>query len=207
MNVIEKATVYVKSQKDDKYTPSWLDVRESYIQGHKAAYIESVHKQHFRTSEYMPPTEPGKTHNTVWVLSAGELVYYDYNEEVWYNQDGMDMCVELWTWPPALAVKEEQPTDPKYKLWKHIADEHDLELLDGQLWDIIHIVRSLDAGEKTAHQLEQELKQLQYEKLEMEKQFSKVIGTFEELLKNQFVMCELRDFWRKRAGLVQKCEG
>lgn len=81
----------------------------------------------------------------------------------------MPTHVEIWTWPPALVVEEEEP-------------------------------------EKTAHQLEQQLKQLQYEKREMEKQFSKVIGTFEELLKNQFAICELRDFWRKRAGLVQKCE-
>lgn len=191
MNVIEKATVYVKSQKDDKYTPSWLDVRESYIQGHKAAYIESVHEQHFKTSEYMPPAEPGKKYNTVWVLSAGELVYFDYNEEMWYNDHGMPTYVEIWTWPEAVPVEEEE--EP----------------------------------EKTAHQLEQELKQLQYEKREMEKQIyeakemirqlngfrfqaneqiRQLTKTFEELLTTQFDICELRDLWRKRAGLVQKCE-
>jgi hypothetical protein len=128
MNVIEKATEYVKSQKDDKYTPSWLDVRESYIQGHKAAYIESVHKQHFRTSEYMPPTEPGKTHNTVWVLSAGELVYYDYNEEMWYNEHGMPTHVEIWTWPEAVPVEDELEEDEPEE--EHVDFEIDDRITD-----------------------------------------------------------------------------
>ena len=60
--------------------------------------------------------------------------------------------------------------------------------------------------EKTAHQLSEELKQLQYEKQQMESQFTKVIETFEELLTDRISTCELRDVWRKRAGLVQKCE-
>lgn len=130
MNVIEKATVYVKSQKDDKYTPSWLDVRESYIQGHKAAYIESVHEQHFKTSEYMPPAEPGKKYNTVWVLSAGELVYFDYNEEMWYNDHGMPTYVEIWTWPEAVPVEaepEEEPEDTDDRITELATKLHRLE--------------------------------------------------------------------------------
>ena len=160
MNVIEKATVYVKSQKDDKYTPSWLDVRESYIQGHKDAYIESVHEQYFKTSEYMPPVEPGKKHNTIWVLSAGELVYYDYNEEMWYNEYGMPTHVEIWTWPESVPV-EAEPEEP--------------EDTDRRITELITKI----------HQVE---------------------SVFEELLDSQITINELKDFWRNRAGLIQKCE-
>ena len=171
MNIIEKARQYVRRHKkqNDYERLTWGDVYNAYIQGHKDAYIESVHEQHFKTSEYMPPAEPGKKHNTVWVLSGDEFVYYDYNEKMWYTEQGMPTHVEIWTWPPALAVEEEEP-------------------------------------EKTAHQFQEELKQAQYEKQQMENQFVKVIETFEELLTDQFSICELRDVWRKRAGLVQKCE-
>lgn len=126
MNAIEKARAYVRNhdKQNDYERLTWGDVYNAYIQGSKDAYIKSIHEQHFKTSECMPPTEPGKKHNTIWVLSAGELVYYDYNEEMWYTENGMPTHVEIWTWPQALVVEADTEEDePEVKkAWEEITN-------------------------------------------------------------------------------------
>lgn len=36
---------------------------------------------------------------------------------------------------------------------------------------------------------------------ELEKRYEKLKSVFEEILKDKFVISELRDFWRNRAGI------
>jgi hypothetical protein len=42
---------------------------------------------------------------------------------------------------------------------------------------------------------------------QIDERLSRVIEVFEELLVEQFVICELRDVWRIKAGLETKCKG
>lgn len=160
------------------------------------------HEKIYNASEYLPPRASNYRTFEVIDFDSDEMVYYDYHQKAWLTVWGDFVDVERWKFGEPIKVNQ----DPKHKLFSHMSDEHGVILTDGELWDIINIVRELDKEDKTAHQLAEELKQLQYEKQQMESQFTKVIETLEELLTDQFSICELRDVWRKRAGLVQKCE-
>lgn len=179
MNTIEKAKEYA-----DKYIGNYEisqdDIEEAYIDGSKAMFIRKEHEEIYDADKYLPPR--ANNYRTVEVIDfdSGELVYYDYHQKAWFICIGGFTSVERWKFGEPVKVEPE----------------------------------------KTAHQLQEELKQSRLEIEEMKNvikqlnkfrfrendKFDQLAETFEELLTDQFSICELRDVWRKRAGLTQKCE-
>jgi hypothetical protein len=176
----------------------------------------------YNASEYLPPVDSSKARQTINVMDQDNcLCCYDYDLDSWVDMEGEEIKVITWSYPEPSKTQNQKPW--AQRLWEHMSDEHGLTLLDSELIDIVHLVREIDKEEKpekTAHQLQEELKQAQFEIEEMKNVIKQLNGfrfkaneeygqlkrAFESLLTNQFSICELRDVWRKRAGLVQKCE-
>lgn len=220
MNTKQKAIQYTVDHPKSAFDPlTWDDVREAYVQGSKDMYIEKEHEKIYNASEYLPKQEPDSQYSATVLDEYNNEVSYDHRNEFWVTNYGVKIdALEKWRYPEPSKTQNKKPW--AQKLWEHMSDEHGLTLLDSELIDIVHLVREIDKEEKPAHQLQEELKQAQYEIEEMKNVIKHLNGfrfkaneehdqlkeTFEELLTSQFSLCESRDVWRKRAGLVQKCE-
>lgn len=179
MNQLQKAKEYA-DRYNGNYQISQDDIEEAYIAGSKDMYIKKEHEKIYNPDEYLPPAANNYRTVEVFNYDTGGMVYYDYDQKSWLDDTGDSTSVERWTFG------EPEKVEP----------------------------------EKSAHQLAEEVKQAQFEIEEMKnvikqlnkfrfsanEQVEKLVETFEELLRDQFTLCELRDVWRKRAGLVQKCE-
>lgn len=179
MNTMEKAKEYADKY-NGKYQISQDDIEEAYVAGSKAMFIQKEHEKIYDANESLPPAANDYRSVEVFNLDTGGVVYYDYEQSLWLDHSGDSTRLERWKFGEPVKVKPE----------------------------------------KTANQLAEELKQSRLEIEEMKNvirqlnrfrfsgndKFDQLADVFEELLTNQFTICELRDVWRKRAGIPQKCE-